>query len=178
MLEGEGLVVSRPYCGRFVFQLREEEFEGLLLVRISLECIAATLAAYKITRDGAKRLREHTKPPSGPIRTFAELLSWEESIHYRIWEIANEPALTRHLKSVIYPFIMQSAHHWFPDGRSLEDRVKAIQDPQDPANHSALVEAICNRDVARARREVIRHLSRGPISKQCEALIATIFSGF
>src|SRR5215471_7653241 len=60
-LEGEGLVVSAPFCGRSVIDLAPKQVEGLYLIRISLESTAAALAAYKISESQARRLMQDAR---------------------------------------------------------------------------------------------------------------------
>src|ERR1700759_3748893 len=40
VLQGEGIVVTRPYCGRSVFGLQPHEYDELLTMRASLEAYA------------------------------------------------------------------------------------------------------------------------------------------
>src|SRR2546428_12779261 len=47
-LEGEGLIVTIPFCGRSVFQLTEEEVIEVTLQRASLEAQAAYWAAIRL----------------------------------------------------------------------------------------------------------------------------------
>ncbi|MCX6620060.1 MAG: GntR family transcriptional regulator, partial [Acidobacteria bacterium] len=56
LLQGEGLVTTRPYCGRSVFSVQPEEAKELVIVRASLESHAAYLAAKKVTPAAAERI--------------------------------------------------------------------------------------------------------------------------
>src|SRR5215813_7997214 len=57
MLQGEGIIVTKPYCGRSVFQLRPEEISELVVMRAFLESYAAYLAAQKIAPAAAEAIR-------------------------------------------------------------------------------------------------------------------------
>jgi hypothetical protein len=41
VLGGKGLIVNDPYCGQSVIQIDDKETEGLFVVRVSLESVAA-----------------------------------------------------------------------------------------------------------------------------------------
>src|SRR5688572_29757998 len=50
-LEGEGLVANDPFRGRSVISPGRRDYESIYLIRVSLESLAAGLAAYRITSD-------------------------------------------------------------------------------------------------------------------------------
>ncbi|PYV08305.1 MAG: GntR family transcriptional regulator, partial [Acidobacteria bacterium] len=56
-LEGEGLIVTVPFCGRSVFRLTADEIIELTMQRASLEAQAAYLAAIRLDDQAAERIR-------------------------------------------------------------------------------------------------------------------------
>src|SRR5581483_4797685 len=178
VLEGQGLVVSDPFCGRSVVHFTPKEIEGLLVLRVSLESAAAALAAYKINSDDRRRLTNHAALPAKGSWTYLELLERDFSIHREIWRIADEPALTQNLEKLLWPFMralplleIDPADH-----QTLVDTQLRKEREGDPGGHSAVIDAICRQDSAAARHHMIVHLvSSGVYSRETSAAIQAAF---
>ena len=56
ILQGEGMVITKPYCGRTVFDISPAQASEIQVMRASLEGYAAYLAAQKMTPDHAEHL--------------------------------------------------------------------------------------------------------------------------
>ena len=164
VMEGAGLVKSDPFRGRSVFAPTPRETEGLFLLRVSLEAVAAAVAAYKISGGDGKRLRDQARVPLEGFTSLEELLRWDAAIHRFIWQVADEPVVNDHLERVIWPFMMAvpplDVH---AEGRSPEALVQAqIRREREGKSslraHAGVVDAICRKDPAEARQEMIAHL--------------------
>lgn len=179
MLEGEGLVIYEPFCGRSVINPTPKEIEGLYLLRIALESVAAALAAYKITPDRARELRSRCQELREEPQSFVELVELESSIHRAIWEIADEPSLTSTLEKLLWPLIralplLETAPESEHD--AILKRQIERERTGHPCGHRPLVEAICSQDPAAARAVMIQHLvSTGSYSKETTEALKTAF---
>jgi DNA-binding GntR family transcriptional regulator len=161
VLEGEGLVVSDAFCGRSVFHPGPKEIEGLYLLRISLEAVAAALAAYKITPDRAENLRRIALVPADPVPDVASMLDWDVAIHKEIWSIADQPTLFKELERAIRPFMILTLEAFAArtDPSDVMTQVEVERDEQSSSGHAGVVAAICSQDSERARRAMVAHLS-------------------
>ena len=178
-LEGEGLVANDPFRGRSVISPGRRDYESIYLIRVSLESLAAGLAAYRITSDLAAALLEHGRLPPGPPEEFSAWVEWDTGIHRKIWEIADEPLLTSHLERLIWPFMTASPIN--PLGNRDQDSLvrRQIEREQSghPASHVPLLRAICARDPAAARQAMLEHLfpsGEAQVSRETARRIATV----
>jgi DNA-binding GntR family transcriptional regulator len=164
VLEGAGLVRSDPFRGRSVFAPTPNETEGLFLLRVSLEAVAAAVAAYKISGSDGTRLREKACVPPEGFTSLEELLRWDAAIHRFIWKVADEPVLYDQLERVFWPFMMAVPPlEVYAEGSSREAIVQAqIRREREGKSshraHAGVVDAICRKDPAEARQEMIAHL--------------------
>ena len=164
VLEGAGLVTSDPFRGRSVFAPTPNETEGLFLLRVSLEAVAAAVAAYKISGSDGECLREKACLPPEGFSSLEELLRWDAAIHRFIWKVADEPVLYDQLERVFWPFMMAvPSLEVHAEGNSPEAIVQAQTRREREGKgslraHAGVVDAICRKDPAEARREMIAHL--------------------
>jgi DNA-binding GntR family transcriptional regulator len=180
-LEGEGLVVSDAFCGRSVTDLGAKEFEAVFLIRISLECTAAALAAYKITQEQGRQLIESARLLRERPQDFSQLVEWDAAIHRAIWQIADEPLLTAHLEKLIWPFIVSGSRVEIAHSDQESLLLSQIEREQSnhPGGHGPLLQAICHQEPAAARDAVVRHmLSTGTLdySRETANAFAATFS--
>jgi len=179
-LEGEGLVVSDPFCGRSVIDPTPKQVEGLYLIRISLESTAAALAAYKVSFGQARQLMENARLLREEPGQYSQLIEWDADIHRAIWQIGDEPSLTQHLEKLIWPFLASSARVEVAHGD--QQSVLRMQTEREreghPGGHRKLLEAICSRDSAAARDAMVFHLLSGGLvdySKETAHAFAAAF---
>ena len=179
-LEGEGLVVTDHFRGRSVIDPNPQEVEGLLMMRISLESLAAPLAAHRITSEQARTLVEKARLPGAEAHDFGSLIEWDIGIHRAIWDIADEPNLTRALEKLVWPvfradaLLLISAER---QERMLETQLERERNGH-PAGHVALVAAIADRNPALARTAIVRHFlhsTYGPYSNETAAALLAAF---
>jgi DNA-binding GntR family transcriptional regulator len=179
-LEGEGLVVTDHFRGRSVIDPNPKEVEGLLMMRISLESLAASLAAHRITSEQARALVEKARLPAAEAPDFASLIEWDIGIHRAIWEIADEPNLTRALEKLVWPVFRSDALL----DLSPENRVRMLttqierEQTGHAAGHAALVGAIADRNSALARAATVRHFlhsTSGTYSNETASALVAAF---
>ncbi|MEO7650347.1 MAG: GntR family transcriptional regulator, partial [Bryobacteraceae bacterium] len=115
MLQGEGMVVTKPYCGRSVLRLSVEEAQELTVMRASLECYAAFLAARKLTPESADRIEQAAiRMKSEQPRDYAQWVALEMSFHRTIWEASGNELLVRQLSQVAIPTYALGTLQLFP----------------------------------------------------------------
>ncbi len=134
------------------------------MLRVSLEAVAAAVAAYKISGSDGKRLREKVCLPPEGFTSLEELLRWDAAIHRFIWKVADEPVFYDQLERVFWPFMMAVPPlEVYAEGSSREAIVQAqIRREREGKSshraHAGVVDAICRKDPAEARQEMIAHL--------------------
>jgi DNA-binding GntR family transcriptional regulator len=162
ILEGEQLVTSDAFRGRSVIQPSRQDIEGIFLTRVSLECVAASLAAYRINAEDSARLREQARVTPDSFSSLAGQDEWDAEIHRLIWRIADEPMLTSQLERLISPAMLLVLELHLGSNNhplSVEELMKWENDPQEPRGHQILIEAICSQDPAQARQAMVTHLT-------------------
>lgn len=179
VLEGEGLVVSDPFCGRSVVNPSPKEIEGLYLLRISMESMAAALAAYKITPQQKHELIKLGTQIHHEPKDFLELMEMDFGIHRAIWQIADEPVVTRNLEKLLWPLMraipLLEVSPEEKRSATLEAQLEKERS-NDPGGHGPLLKAICSQNSAAAREQMIVHLvCSGNYSKETTAALQASF---
>lgn len=179
-LEGEGLVVSDPFCGRSVIDPAAKQVEGLFIIRISLESTAAALAAYRVTPTQARHLMKNARLLHEEPKTYAQNLEWDAAIHRAIWRVADEPSLTLYLEKLIWPYIVSSKKLELVHGdqRSILQMQIEREREGHRGSHRQVLQAICERNPAAARDGMILHLLSGGVvdySKETADALAAVF---
>jgi DNA-binding GntR family transcriptional regulator len=167
VLEGEGIVINDPFCGRSVFNPSAKDIEGLYLLRISLESVAASLAAYKIKPKQAQVLMNLGFQYQDSPKDYVDLLEMDFNIHRKIWEIADEPMLTKTLEKLLWPFMLAAPSKEGDFKKQGETAVMAQlerEESGEPEGHMLLLKAICSQDTVGAREQMTAHL----ISSTCD----------
>ncbi len=150
-LEAEGLVEGDAYKGKRVAELRSDQLSYLLEVRGLLEAAAVALAIERLTPDDIRRLQRYAQ-------RLRDETDWDERIrldlefHEFIWSLSGDQRLQKLLRQVVFPFfaIQYRAGGRLGDWRQQEKK-KELQ------GHQLLIEAICAKDTARARRLMKQH---------------------
>src|SRR5438876_3562687 len=104
-LEHEGLVTKSDRRGSFVTKLTVKEMEGLYVVRLELEPLAAALACERMIPEHFGQL-EHTLEEmreAGSEQAFVRLLKADLSFHQLIWKFCGNPYLEKALNVVCPP---------------------------------------------------------------------------
>jgi DNA-binding GntR family transcriptional regulator len=101
-LEHQGLVTKHENRGTFITRLTAEDIEGIYVVRLELEPLAAFLARQKWTPDHQARLTELLQEmrEASERRDFEELLKKDLAFHQFIWRSSGNRALERALNAV------------------------------------------------------------------------------
>src|SRR5258708_3581415 len=104
MLQGEGIIVTRPYCGRSVIDVAPEQASELIMVRASLESYAAYLAASKMTPAmGEMILSAARKFISDRPEGYGDWVDRELGFHRAVWEASQNEWLIRQLNQFSIP---------------------------------------------------------------------------
>jgi DNA-binding GntR family transcriptional regulator len=158
VLQGEGMVVTKPYCGRSVFSLGPEEGAELQVIRASLESYAAYLAAGKITPDTARRLRAAAaRFISDSPDAYSEWVDRELSFHRTVWEAAGNEWLARQLNQCSMPLFTFTIVAKRSDVRSLWRDSSNWEKDGNPQGHQVVTEAIVAGRAQEARELMLRH---------------------
>lgn len=147
-LQVEGLLTQYPHHGARVADLRPVDVDELYLIRLALEPLAAGLAAQHITEEDLRdlralqiemvRLRDAEKPD--------DIVPVNLDIHRRIYEATGLPLLS----SVI-------AQLW---SRAPRDILSVLpgRSTESIAEHQDILDALEQRDAARAEQLMRKHL--------------------
>jgi DNA-binding GntR family transcriptional regulator len=161
VLQGEGVVTSDPYRGRSVFSLGETEAKELVLMRCSLEALAAFLAAEKLSSVWGKKIRDvaeeirFLKPAS-----FLEWVRVELDFHRAVWGGAENKWLFQQLNQLAIPLLsvntIKTYMHTF-DIKDMLARNVTWEDTNSASGHQLVAKFILARDPQKARDAMIQH---------------------
>jgi DNA-binding GntR family transcriptional regulator len=172
VLQGEGIVVTRPYCGRSVFSLQPKECEELLTMRASLESYAAYLAAKKMTSGMAERLlaaaRRFTndQPP-----TYSDWVEREIAFHHTVWEASGNEWLQRQLSQFSLPIFavrLTTSPGKSIDVQSLWQASQNRETEDNPNGHQAVARTIVSGNAKKAKKLMVKHILPDPDLSQKE----------
>ena len=170
MLQGEGIIVTKPYCGRSVFQLRPEEISELVVMRAFLESYAAYLAAQKIVPAAAEAIRRAaerfiTSPPTG----YSDWVDRELGFHRAVWTASANDWLVRQLNQFSVPIFaagIVASRATDSDVQSLWRDALPVERAEQPKSHRALAAVIAEGDAHKARQMMLRHILPGQDESQ------------
>ena len=160
ILQGEGIIVTKPYCGRSVFALKPEEGSELTLMRASLECYAAYLAAQKIRTAAAEKIlagaSRFTMDTPG---SYSEWVERELGFHRAVWEASgNEWLLHQLLQFSVPVFATRLLGYGDIDVVRLWQDSRSRETETNPQGHQTLARAIVSGAAREARRLMILHI--------------------
>ena len=162
VLQGEGVIITRPYCGRSVFDIRPEECAELVIMRASFESYAAYLAAAKITPvNGDRILAAASRFVSNPPSAYGEWVDREIGFHRAVWEASQNQWLMRQLDQFTLPlFTVRMLDKGPQDSRlgKLWENHQVREAPDNPDGHQLLARTIAAGDADGARRIMLRHI--------------------
>lgn len=160
VLQGEGIIVTKPYCGRSVFELRREEVSELVMIRASLESYAAYLAAQKITPEMARAIRAAARSfTDAPPTSYGEWVDRELGFHRAVWEASRNEWLLRQLNQFSVPvFAMRLLDRREMSVRSLWENCQLRETRDNPSGHQSLCRAIVTGPPVEARRQMLLHI--------------------
>lgn len=162
VLQGEGLVVAKPFCGRSVFGLTRAEAEELLVMRTSLESYAAWLATCKLTAESGRRIElAAERLQSGPPAGYGEWVDRELEFHRSIWVAAGNEWLARQLNQIVVPTFASSTLSMFRvdfDLRNIWEVASEWEHGFMERGHQLITRAVLERRGQDARAHMIRHV--------------------
>jgi len=167
LLQGEGIIVTRPYCGRSVFSVDPEQVDELIMVRASLESYAAYLAATKMTASMAetilKAAERFTKDrPAG----YGDWVDRELGFHRAVWDASQNEWLIRQLNQFSIPIfaLRVLATNQKPDWdvRTLWEQSQLRETVDNPQGHQALAQGILSGGPSAARKMMLLHIFPEP----------------
>lgn len=160
VLQGQGIIVTKPYCGRSVFTLTPDESNELIVMRTSLESYAAYLAAQKITPYLASELmaaatRFITKAPV----SYSDWVDLELGFHGTIWKASQNDWLRRQLNQLAFPtFALRILERKYQDVQRLWQECQLRETEDNAQGHQVLARAIAQGDAARSRSLMLLHV--------------------
>lgn len=151
-LEKDGLVETIPYRGRFVKKMSIEETREVYDVRMALEGLAVRLAAERITESQLAEMEEVVKKYEIAFEAddITAGLEADLALHDLIVQASGNRTLAQivsHLANRIQ-VLRQVDEGKMRRKQSLED-------------HRAIVQAVKERDGAKAEVQVCRHIAKG-----------------
>ncbi len=176
ILQGEGVVVSKPYCGRSVFSMDQQQAVDLAVMRASLESLAAFQAAQKMTPEGAQRIwTAAANLRSVRPATYAQWVDGEMAFHRAVWTAAANPWLERQLNNFVVVTFAVSTIQSFREGFDFDELLDGIAEceaPDDPRGHQLVTQAILAGDALRSKEAMVRHVTAGTVDKE---MVAQVF---
>ena len=167
ILQGEGIVVTDPYRGRSVFKIGAQEARKLVLMRTSLEALAAFLATENLDTSSKSKISQVSrKMKSFKPKTFAEWIDLELEFHGSVWKAAGNELLSRQLHHLSVLSLSLSTLHIFKPQAGLEDVLKTIptwERSQNIQGHQLLAQSILEGNPQEARKYMILHIMGDPV---------------
>ena len=133
-LEKDGLVVIEPRRGAYVSDISVKDMVDTLVVRESLEGLAAALASQRITREELDRLDAMTTEYSDAIAAgdMEKIIHEDEGFHRTIVEMSGNKTLNS-LFEIIQELALRFRYLYYDDFTRYENM---------PTEHMNIVEAI------------------------------------
>lgn len=167
ILQGEGLVVTDPYRGRSVFSIGEEEARKLILMRTSLESLAAFLATENLDASSKTKIGQVSrKMKSFKPRTFADWVDLELEFHGSVWKAAGNDLLSRQLHHLSVLSLSLNTLHLFKPQAGLEEVLKNIpawERGETIQGHQLVAQSILRGNPQEARKYMILHIMGDPV---------------
>jgi DNA-binding GntR family transcriptional regulator len=167
VLQGEGIIVTRPYCGRPVFNVDPQQLDELTMIRASLECYAAYLAATKMTPAMGETILSAAKRFTSDLPGgYSDWVDRELGFHRAVWHASQNEWLVRQLNQFSVPIFAlrmlgtNKKSDW--DVRSLWEQSQVRETDDNPQGHQALALAIVSGGPMEARRMMLLHIFPDP----------------
>jgi len=136
-LESEGLVKYDAHKGSTVVQAEAGATREKYQIRAVLEGLAASLAAPKISDEDIRELESYNEQLADADLNPSQINDLNRTLHFRVYEMAGSPLLLA---------LMRLLWHSFPQGPQV-----ARPRDESVADHKQLIEALRDRDAARAQ---------------------------
>lgn len=151
-LEKDGLVVIEPRRGAYVSEISVKDMVDTLVVRESLEGLAASLACQRITREELEQLDAMTNRYSDAIASgnMDQIIQEDESFHRAIVELSGNKTLNS-LFETVRELALRFRYLYYEDFSRYENM---------PTEHMSIVEAIRSGEPAMARDVSEKHVNK------------------
>ena len=143
-LESEGLVRYDAHKGSTVVEAEAGGTREKYQIRAVLEGLAAFLAAPKISDEGIAELESYNERLAGENLSPGEVNDINRTLHFRVYEMAGSPLLLA---------LMRLLWQSFPQGPQV-----ARPRDESVAEHKELIDALRDRDAARAQAITQQHI--------------------
>lgn len=153
-LEGEGLVASEHNRGKTVAVLSVDDIAELIPLRVLMESLAATWAAYRITPAHAELLKKQMAKFHQDFRNYSVYVETDFQLHKIIWELAGNKQLVAMLERLAGPMIGLASRAYAP---MLGDLLRKERESQE-GSHARIVDAICAGQPTEARHAMQTHI--------------------
>jgi DNA-binding GntR family transcriptional regulator len=143
-LESEGLVRYGAHKGSTVVQVEAGATREKYQIRAVLEGFAASLAAPKISDEDIRELESYNEQLADATLNPSQINDLNRTLHFRLYEMAGSPLLLT---------LMRLLWQSFPQGPQV-----ARPRDESVADHKQLIEALRDRDAARAQAITQQHI--------------------
>lgn len=149
-LEQEGFVVMVPRCGAYVANISEKSVHHVFEIRIALEELAAGLAAQYITREELLHLKGLLLEVKDLIeaKDYKRVVNSDVQFHDFLYKASRNERLGEILNNLREQMLRFRAFNSNLPGRLEETWIE----------HKALVDAIAEHDVEKAKETAVAHL--------------------
>ena len=166
VLQGEGIVVTDSYRGRSVLSITKEEAKELVVVRTSLECLAAQLAAEKLDDEWKQKILAEAArvKTAGPVDKVARV-QIELAFHRTIWAAAQNAWLYDQLNKLATLLFTLNAMSFFEIDMTPEEiPVSFLQweTKNHIRGHQGVARAVLSGNPRNARESMILHVMGAP----------------
>ncbi|MEW5978737.1 MAG: GntR family transcriptional regulator [Acidobacteriota bacterium] len=166
ILQGEGIVVTDPYRGRSVFNIEAREARELILMRTSLEALAAYLAAENPEAASKAKISQVAREmKSFRPRAFADWAELDLEFHRSVWKAAGNELLARQLNHLSVISLSLNTLHFFKPQAGFNELLRIMPTWEKSENiqgHQLLARSIVNGHPQEARKQMILHIMGDP----------------
>jgi DNA-binding GntR family transcriptional regulator len=170
MLQGEGIVLKDTFRTRSVFNLDESKATDLLVLRTSLESLAAYWAAERLTPVWKERIIEVAdRIKRVRATTYGDWVELELSFHRTVWGAAQNEWLSKQLSQLaVQIFSFHTMHLFKPsmDFQTILREAAAWEGSNHPQGHQQISISILKGDSEKARESMIVHIMGAPCSAE------------
>lgn len=149
-LEHDGLVKNIPYKGTYVSDLRRDDIEEILDIRLALESFAAKCAAQKVDKDGIKKFSDLEAQFKLAIRTQNSVVSFEADT--KLHELILDTAGNKRIHAIITNLLGQIHRIRFISGH-IPGRMNTTA-----GEHFDIIKAIKKKDPELAQQTMQLHI--------------------
>lgn len=169
VLQGEGIVVTKPYCGRSVFSMTPAQARELVVMRASLESYAAYLAAEKLTAGSSESIAAAAEQMGATAcRNYSDWVEREMAFHNTVWRASGNDLLVRQLNQVVVPSYalpildLLDLDFNVRELKAIRETTAAWELTDSVRGHQRLARAILSGDSHSARNSMVMHIMGAP----------------